>query len=109
TWHLYFGDRVGTPGTLLTFFPHPLARERRAGTGEVAQTTFAVPPGTLDAWRYRLAQADIAAVETELAGQHALAFADPHTTRLVLVESTGPAGAVAWADGGVPADTAIRG
>lgn len=109
TWHLYFGDRVGTPGTILTFFPHPRARDRQAGSSEVSQTSFAVPAGALGEWRRRLNEAGIAAKDAELAGQPALAFADPHTTQLMLVESAGPAAAVPWTDDGMPAEIAIRG
>lgn len=109
TWHLYFGDRVGSPGTILTFFPHPYARNRQPGSSEVTDTAFAVPAGALAAWRDRLTAANITVEQTQFAGQAALAFADPHTTRLMLVESEGPAETVAWTDGGVPTDTAIRG
>ncbi len=109
TWHLYFGDRVGSPGTIMTFFPHPLARDRKPGTSEVAQTAFAVPAGSLAAWRDRLAGAGVDAQETQIAGQAAIAFADPHTTRLVLVEGTGPAEAVPRTAGGAPGEMAIRG
>jgi len=54
TYHLYFGDEVGNPGSLMTFFPWPGARRGRQGTGQVAVTSFAVAPGALGFWIERL-------------------------------------------------------
>lgn len=109
TWHLYFGDRIGSPGTILTFFPHPHARDRQPGTSEVAHTSFSVPAGALADWRQRLTAAGIDVEEVQVVGQSAIAFADPHSTRLRIVESTGPADAAPWTDAGIAADAAIRG
>ena len=47
TYHLYFGDDAGSPGTILTFFPWPRASRGHAGAGEVAQTAFSVPLGSI--------------------------------------------------------------
>src|SRR3954462_2421850 len=54
TYHLYYGDDEGRPGSLLTFFPWPGARRGRQGTGQVALTAFAVAPGSLGFWVERL-------------------------------------------------------
>lgn len=54
TYHFYFGDEVGTPGSILTFFPWPGARRGRQGTGQVAVTTFAVLPSAIGFWVERL-------------------------------------------------------
>jgi glyoxalase family protein len=54
TYHFYYGDEVGTPGTILTFFPWPGARRGRQGTGQVAVTSFAVLPTALGFWLERL-------------------------------------------------------
>ena len=53
-YHLYYGDEVGRPGTLLTFYCWPGAIRGRPGTGQTVVTALAVPPGTLVAWRRRL-------------------------------------------------------
>jgi catechol 2,3-dioxygenase-like lactoylglutathione lyase family enzyme len=53
-YHLYYGDTVGHPGTLLTFFAWPGAPQGRHGTGQVASTAFSIPPGALDYWVERL-------------------------------------------------------
>src|SRR3954465_10283919 len=53
TYHLYYGDGVGHPGTILTFFPWPGAQKGRRGTGLVTETAFAVPSGALEYWARR--------------------------------------------------------
>src|SRR5467141_205615 len=60
TYHLYYGDAVGSPGTILTFFP--LGRNSRAtiGTGEVTTISFAVPKGALPFWQELLGKHSIA-------------------------------------------------
>jgi glyoxalase family protein len=50
TYHLYFGDDAGSPGTILTFFPWPRANRGHAGAGEVAQTAFSVPLASIHYW-----------------------------------------------------------
>lgn len=55
TWHLYFADATGRPGTVLTFFPWPDAAPGRPGRGQITATTLAIPPGALEYWRKRLA------------------------------------------------------
>ena len=106
TYHLYFGDRVGRPGTLMTFFPHPQARDRTPGTGEVATTIFDVPPGSLGYWRDRLTRQGINVVES---GERRIDFADPHTTSVALVESEDAREIEPAGDSDVPDAHAVRG
>src|SRR6185369_1947791 len=56
TYHLYYGDEVGRPGTLLTFFPWPMARLGRRGAGQATVTAFSVLAGSLGFWAERLAR-----------------------------------------------------
>src|SRR3982750_1626482 len=56
TYHLYYGDGVGHPGTIITFFPWPKAPRGRHGTGQVTETAFAIPKGALEYWVERLNQ-----------------------------------------------------
>src|SRR5688500_5563927 len=60
TYHLYYGDEVGTPGSIMTFFPWPGARRGRHGTGQVAVTSFAVRPSALGFWVERLLRHGVA-------------------------------------------------
>src|SRR5438045_8194660 len=59
TYHLYYGDGVGHPGTILTFFPWPHAPKGRHGTGQVTETAFAIPENAVDFWTARLAEKSI--------------------------------------------------
>jgi glyoxalase family protein len=107
TYHLYYGDRIGRPGTLLTFFPWPGARPGRAGVGQAIVTAFRVPAGAIEFWEDRLGRAAVSGVaRRERFGEISLRFSDPDGLGLELVAS-GPAGESVW-DGPVPAAMQIQ-
>src|SRR6218665_718894 len=54
TYHFYFGDEVGTPGSILTFFPWQGIAPGKQGTGQATEVVYAVPAGSLDFWKDRL-------------------------------------------------------
>lgn len=109
TYHFYFGDELGSPGTILTFFPWAGARPGRVGAGLIESLAFTVPAGALPFWRTRLAQAGVAVAERPpLFGETRLGFEDPDGLRLELVESSAPAGVQPWT-ALVPAGMAIAG
>ncbi|HZW56425.1 MAG TPA: ring-cleaving dioxygenase [Nitrososphaerales archaeon] len=54
TYHLYYGDKIGHPGSVLTFFPWPNAPRGMRGTGQVTTTSFSIPDGSMDYWKDRL-------------------------------------------------------
>jgi len=56
-YHLYYGDEIGTPGTVMTYFPFPHIARGRRGAGEVGETQFAVSPDSLPYWKERLEKA----------------------------------------------------
>src|SRR5437660_1910641 len=56
SYHLYYGDQLGHPGTILTFFAWPGVARGRQGTGQVTVTSFSIPQGSLDYWIERLSQ-----------------------------------------------------
>jgi glyoxalase family protein len=108
-YHLYYGDGAGTPGSVMTYFPFPHIARGRAGTGEVGTTVFSVPEGSLGYWQERLSAAGVQdIVAGEGFGQKRLAFSGPDGDGLALVEDKNDV-RVPWANGGVPADVAIRG
>ena len=108
-YHLYYGDEVGTPGSVMTYFPFPHIVRGRPGTGEVGTTVFSVPPGSLAFWQDRLAAAGVGNIaRDESFGQKRLHFAGPDGDGLALVEDAQDTRA-AWTQGGIPADRAIRG
>jgi catechol 2,3-dioxygenase-like lactoylglutathione lyase family enzyme len=109
SYHLYYGDGIGSPGSILTFFPHPEGRPGRIGTGQAIVTSFSIPIGSGGHWEQRLAkcQVEFAAAVGEN-GEKQLRFVDPDGMSLELVESEGfPS--EPWAKGGVPLAFAIRG
>jgi glyoxalase family protein len=107
-YHLYYGDEVGTPGSVMTYFPFPGMQRGRAGTGEVGVTAFSVPPGSLPFWQQRLIENGVAEIEaTSLFGENRLLFDGPDGDRFALVEVADDK-RQPWT-GGVAADEAIRG
>lgn len=88
TYHLYFGDGAGAPGTILTFFPWPGAPRGVVGNGQVSAIAFAVGPGSLEFWRSRL---EAHQVSVQLAGSRldepVLPFRDPDGLPLELIET----------------------
>jgi glyoxalase family protein len=110
TYHLYFGDERGRPGTILTFFPWPGAARGRPGTGEVSATAFAVPAGSLEFWAERLAAAGIATSRPgPRFGERVLALGDPDGMVLELIESAATTGRAAASGEGIGAGHAIVG
>jgi len=110
TYHLYYGDETGRPGTILTFFPWPLAKRGRRGTGQATVTAFSVPEGSLDWWRRRLE--GLVAVEggtVRRFDEEVLTLLDPDGLKLELVAHPGAAELPPWADGPVDEARALRG
>lgn len=110
SYHLYYGDGQGTPGTILTFFAWPGARQGRQGNGQVTVTSFATPPGSLAFWRERLsARGIISDGPLERFGQQVLSFTDQDGLRLELIETGAANPARAWTRSSISAEFAIRG
>lgn len=108
TYHLYFGDETGHPGTILTFFPWPMARRGRPGAGQATATAYGVPPGSLGYWSDRLGALGVAAERPEERwGSEVLTFLDPDGLRLELVETEGAGPADPWDGSPVPAERAL--
>lgn len=110
TYHFYFGDDAGSPGTILTFFPWPHASRGVVGAGETTHTAFSVPQISLDYWEQRL-QAHGVAVDRSgrRFDEDVLTFADPDGMKLELVAhaSEGSAHPSRFSD--VPVESAIQG
>lgn len=86
TYHLYYGDGSGKPGTLLTFFPWPEASHGRQGTGQAAALAFAIRPASLSFWLERLIQHGVKYEgPVKRFGQQVLSFRDPDGLQLELV------------------------
>ena len=110
TYHLYYGDGVGHPGTILTFFPWPDAPKGRAGNAQVTQTSFAVPNGALDYWKNRLTEAGVAVQEPHRRfDEEVLSFRDRDGMGVELVATKALDERLVFADGPVPSGFAIHG
>ncbi|HYD00285.1 MAG TPA: VOC family protein [Phycisphaerales bacterium] len=110
SYHFYFGDQTGSPGTGITFFPWPGAPRGVPGSGEVTATAFCVPRGSLDRWADRVRTwGALNAVRSTRFGEPLLAFEDPDGTALELIETPGAEALAPWTGDGVDSATAIRG
>jgi glyoxalase family protein len=109
TYHLYYGDGRGTPGSIMTFFPWRAAPRGRIGAGQLTVTSFSVPAASLGYWTERLVEGGVRFERPEdRFGETVLPFPDPDGLRLELV-AAGEDRREGWADGPVPADHAVRG
>jgi glyoxalase family protein len=110
TYHFYFGDEVGGPGTILTFFPWPHVPQGEIGTGQVTTIAFEVPAQSLDYWSKRLHDRAlyIASVE-ERFGEEVVRFRDPDGLWLELVGVSRGADRPIVASGEIPREHALRG
>jgi catechol 2,3-dioxygenase-like lactoylglutathione lyase family enzyme len=109
SWHLYFGDELGRPGTIMTFFVWPDGHRGRQGTGQVGEVAFAIPSASLGWWIERLMGKGIPFTgPIRRFGEQVLELKDPDGIIVQLVGHE-PAGAAAgWAGGPVPAEHAVR-
>jgi glyoxalase family protein len=109
TYHLYYGDDQGTPGTILTFFPWENLPRGRSGAGMVTAVAFAVPEESMPFWKHRLQAAGTAIRTTERFGEPVLQFSDPHGLPLELIGTTRPTPVTHWRFGPVPQAHAVSG
>jgi len=110
TWHLYFGDDAGNPGTILTFFPWEHVAPGRLGVGETEVTSFRIPVASVGYWTHRLVANGVAHdAPRKLFGETVIAFRDPDGMRLALVAVPGSEAEPAVDRADIPAEVAIRG
>ena len=110
TYHLYYGDNLGSPGTALTFFPWIGMRRGRPGQGQAFATGFSAPAGALEFWQERLAKLKVttSAIEARFAEQ-VLSLTDPDGLRIDLVFSAEPDSRAPAPSTDVPAAHGLRG
>lgn len=112
TYHFYFGDEQGTPGTTITFFPWTVqGRSGQFGAGQTRDTAYLIRPDSVDYWADRLESRGVAIDRSERFGEPVLGFEDPDGIGLELVasEQAGESDARQWEDGPVPAEHQVRG
>ncbi len=109
TYHLFYADGDGRPGTDLTFFPWPNMPPARQGIGLTMEVGFSVARGSLDWWAERLESAGIRCTPEERFGERSLSFSDPHGLGLSLTETDGPLVTAPWDRSTVPMAHQLRG
>ena len=87
TYHLFYGDGEGRPGTGITFFPWPNMPAARPGIGLTMEVGFSVADGALDYWADRLAIADVVTESEVRFGRRVLVFSDSHGLPLSITET----------------------
>lgn len=112
TYHFYFGDAQGHPGTILTFFPWSNARLGIHGTGQADVLAFSIPPDSVSYWVNRLERHNVVPSSPfQRFDETGIAFRDPDGLRIELI--AGPDGSAAdsahWQDSFVPEEVALRG
>jgi glyoxalase family protein len=110
TYHLFYADAEGSPGSDLTFFPWAHMAPPRAGHGLAMEVDLEVPAGSLSYWAERLQRygTKIGPPENRF-GQSVLAFTDPHGLSVALVEGAGSRPSAPWPDSPVPLEHQVRG
>jgi glyoxalase family protein len=111
TYHFYFGDEVGSAGTILTFFPWGEGiQQGRKGSGMATEIGYSVPKGSLDFWQKRFEQYNVIYNKpAEKFGEKYLTFLDPDGLKLELIESKTDDNRKPWETDEVKADVATRG
>lgn len=108
TYHFYFGNDRGEPGTIITFFPWKHGQQGQIGDGQVGVTTYVIPVGAMDFWEKRLHDFGISTAKATRFHETYLQFQDPHGLQLELVErDEGPRND--WEFNGITKDVAIKG
>ncbi len=109
-YHLYYGDEIGHPGTILTFFAWPGAPRGRAGTGQLSAVAFTIPQTSLEYWSKRLRSGGIQHQESSTSlGESMLLLRDPDGMAIELVAHPRAQERPGWTGGPIPAEHAIRG
>lgn len=110
TYHFYYGDEIGTPGTILTFFPWEGIGQGSAGAGMATNIGYAVPKDSLGFWQNRFKQFNIKqGAVSERFGEQYLPFRDPDGLNIDLIVPSGEDNRKAWETAEVNADVATKG
>ncbi|MGH3322793.1 MAG: ring-cleaving dioxygenase [Streptosporangiaceae bacterium] len=110
SYHLYYGDEAGSPGTILTFFPWPGVPRGRRGTGQATTVSFSVPEGSLGWWKRRLEDLDVTISHLGARpGEDALSFHDPDGLVVELSAHPEADPRPPWERGPIDPEHAIRG
>lgn len=111
TYHFYFADPEGTPGTILTFFPWPASRRGLQGAGQVGVTSFAILPGSVGFWieRFIRHRVDFEHPKSRFDDERVISFRDPDGFLAELVAHPRVEEDKGWNSATIPAEHSLRG
>jgi glyoxalase family protein len=110
TYHFYYGDEVGSPGSILTFFPWEGVQKGRTGTGMATEIGYSVPKTSLEFWSHRFNELKVDhGTISERFGEQYLSFEDPDGLLLNLIGSSKEDNRKPWTTAEVTADVATKG
>jgi glyoxalase family protein len=109
TYHFYFGNEEGTPGTILTFFPWEGIGKGTNGSGMATHIGYSVPKGSLEFWKNHLQSLNVATEEGEIFGEKMISFKDPDGLQLQLIEPLSKDNRKVWTTDDIKDENALRG
>lgn len=109
TYHFYFGNETGTPGTILTFFPWAGVRQGVSGAGMATHIGYSVSKGSLGFWKDRLTQYNVPMKEEEAFGEKMISFKDPDGLNLQFIETNNKDSREAWSTDAINEEVATKG
>jgi len=109
TYHFYFGNEEGTPGTILTFFPWEGIGKGTNGSGLATHIGYSVPKGSLEFWKNRFQQFNITFEESEIFGEKLISFQDPDGLQIQFIESSRPDDRKVWTTDDIKDENALKG
>lgn len=109
TYHFYFGDHVGSPGSILTFFAWTQMPRGVRGNGETNALAYKVPKNSLAFWQEHLKKNNVSTNSEMLFGEKVLSFEDPDSMRVELIESESSSSTKFWEAGTIPQEYALQG
>ena len=108
-YHLYYGDEIGHPGTILTFFIYPDSEHGKTGNGQAITICFSIPPKAVDFWMNHFEKNKIKCKTSSHFNEQIISFLDYDELKLELVADKDSKSEYAWKKGQIPREHAIRG
>lgn len=109
TYHFYFGNENGTPGTILTFFPWEGIGQGTNGSGMATHIGYSVPKNSLEFWKNRLNGFNVNVEEGELFGEKMISFKDPDGLQLQFIEFSNDDNRKVWTTDDIKDENALKG
>lgn len=110
TYHFYFGNETGSPGTILTFFPWEGIGAGRTGTGMATEIGYSVPAGSFEFWKDRFTQFGVKYTEQkQIFGEDVLSFQDPDGLKINLIVPQNGDNRQPWTTDAIKAEHALKG